>query len=155
MTAHVVYDGIDPGVPATLSAAVLTDLLRGQLRFEGVIASDDLGMKAVAERHDIEELALRAIAAGCDVLLIREPPEKQQRAFEALLHEAERSPAFQRRVEESAARVARLKAACRVGAPAPAAMLASRLGTPAHRALADSFVRRTPDAAPSSSVADT
>jgi beta-N-acetylhexosaminidase len=154
MTAHVVFRAVEPDVPATLSPVVLTDVLRGELRFDGVIASDDLGMKAVADRYPIEELAVRAVLAGCDVLLVREPAEKQARAFEALLKEAERSPIFRRRIEESAARVARLKAACRVGPPAPAAMLASLLGTPAHRALAASFVRVAPDAAASSPVAD-
>jgi beta-N-acetylhexosaminidase len=154
MTAHVVFRAVDADVPATLSPAVLTDLLRGELGFRGVIASDDLGMKAVAERYPIEELSVRAVAAGCDVLLIREPAEKQRRAFDALLKEAEGSPVFRRRIEESAARVAHLKAACHVGPPAPAAMLTSRLGTPAHRALAASFARVGLDAAASSPVAD-
>ena len=154
MTAHVVFRAVDDAVPATLSPGVLTDLLRSELGFRGVIASDDLGMKAVADRYGIEELAVLAVAAGCDVLLVREPAEKQVRAFEALVKEAERSAAFRRRIEESAARVARLKASCRVGPPAPAAMLPSLLGTPAHRALAASFPRVAPDAAASSPVAD-
>ena len=155
MTAHVVFPQLDPGRPATLSPRILTDLLRGELGFTGVIVSDDLGMKAVADRYPIDELAVLAVAAGADVLLIREPLERQSRAFEALVRAAEKDAHLRRRVTESAARVAALKAACRVGAPAPRAMLPSLLGPPAHRALAGSFARvDARSAAASSPVAD-
>ena len=144
MTAHVLYPALDPGRPATLSRRILTDLLRGELGFRGVIVSDDLGMKAVADRYPIEELAVESVAAGADVLLIREPPERQRRAFEALVRAAESNATLRARVMESAARVAAMKAACRVGPPAPAAELGARLGTPAHRALASSFASVDP-----------
>jgi len=139
MTAHVLYPALDPARPATLSRAILTDLLRDELGFRGVIVCDDLGMKAVADRHPIDELAVGCIQAGCDLLLVRGPVARQVAAFEALVRAAEADAAFARRVEESAARVAALKAACRVGMPAPAAQLPSLLGPPAHRALAGSF----------------
>jgi beta-N-acetylhexosaminidase len=139
MTAHVLFSALDPDWPATLSRRILTDLLREQMGFSGVIVSDDLGMKAVADRYSIDDLAVFAVAAGADVLLIREPVERQVRAFEALVHAAEKNGDLRRRVEESAARVATMKAAARVGGPAPSAMLPSLLGTPAHRALAGSF----------------
>jgi len=139
MTAHVLYPALDPERPATLSRRILTDLLRGELGFRGVIVSDDLGMKAVADRYPIEELAVESVAAGADVLLIREPPERQRQALEALVRGAESSPALRARVMESAARVAVMKAACRVAPPVPAAELDARLGTSAHRALASSF----------------
>ena len=139
MTAHVLYPALDPDRPATLSRRIATDLLRGELGFAGVLVSDDLGMKAVADRYGIEELAVGAVEAGVDHLLVREPAERQVAAFEAILRAAERNAILRARVEESAARVAALKAACTVPMPAPAAMLPSLLGTPAHRALAASF----------------
>jgi len=141
MTAHVLYPALDPARPATLSRAILIDLLRGELGFRGVVVCDDLGMKAVADRHPIDELAVSCIEAGCDLLLVRGPVDRQVAAFEALVRAAEADAAFARRVEESAARVAALKAACQVGLPAPAALLPSLVGTPAHRALAGSFPR--------------
>jgi beta-N-acetylhexosaminidase len=141
MTAHVSYPALDPDHPATLSRAILTDLLRGELGFRGVVASDDLGMKAVADRWPIDELAVGCVEAGCDLLLVRAPAERQVAAFEALVRAAEARSDFRARVEESAARVAALKAACRVGLPVPSASLPSVLGTPAHRALAGSFAR--------------
>ena len=65
MTAHVLYPALDPDRPATLSRRIATELLRGELGFRGVLVSDDLGMKAVADRYPIEELAVGAIEAGC------------------------------------------------------------------------------------------
>jgi beta-N-acetylhexosaminidase len=152
MTAHVMYPALDPDHPATLSRRILTDLLRGELGFGGVIVSDDLGMKAVADRYPIEELAVASVAAGADHLLIRQPAERQQAAFEALVHAAEARSALRARVAESAARMAALKAAARVAMPVSAAALAARLGTPAHRALAAWFKRSGgPEAAPAAS----
>jgi beta-N-acetylhexosaminidase len=144
MTAHVVYPALDAERPATMSRRILTDLLRGELGFSGVIVSDDLGMKAVADRHPVGELAVAVVEAGADVLLLCREVEPQDRAFEALVRAAERDAAFRRRVEESAARIAALKAAARVPWPAPSASLPSLLGTPAHRALAGSFKRVDP-----------
>ena len=114
MTAHVLYPALDPDRPATLSRRIATDLLRGELGFRGVLVSDDLGMKAVADRYPIEELAVGAIEAGCDHLLVREPAARQHAAFEAIVHAAEARSDVRARVEESAARVRALKAACTV-----------------------------------------
>src|SRR5262245_51929320 len=66
MTAHVMYPALDPDRPATLSRRIATEVLRGELGFRGVLVSDYLGMKAVADRYPIEELAVGAIEAGCD-----------------------------------------------------------------------------------------
>ncbi len=155
MTAHVLFPALDPTHPATLSRAILTDLLRTELGFEGVIVSDDLGMKAVADRYPIAELAVASIEAGADHLLVRSPEARQQAAFEALTHAAESSPAFRARVQEAAARVAALKASCTVPLPAPTAMLPSLLAPAAHRALAGSFTAAVRDSpAKSSPVAD-
>jgi beta-N-acetylhexosaminidase len=137
-----------------LSRRISTELLRGELGFAGVLGSDDRGMKAVADRYSIEELAVGAIEAGVDHLLIREPVACQLAAFEAIVHAAEARSEIRARVGESAARVARLKVACTVPMPAPGAMLPSLLGTPAHRALAGSFVAVSPSSVARSPVAD-
>ena len=154
MTAHVLYPALDPDRPATLSRRIATELLRGELGFRGVLVSDDLGMKAVADRYSIEELAVGAIEAGVDHLLVREPVERQRAAFEAIVRAAEARSDVRARVEESAARVGALKAACTVPMPAPAAMLPSLLGTPAHQALAGSFAPVDAGAVAKSPVAD-
>jgi len=117
MTAHVVYTSLDPDRPATLSARIATDLLRGELGYDGVLISDDLEMKAIADRYPIEQAAVLAVEAGCDALLICSSLELQRRAHEALVREAEQRPAFRARVGEAARR---FLAARRARPPAPA-----------------------------------
>lgn len=70
MTAHVVYPALDPKRPATLSARISRDLLRRELRFRGVLFSDDLEMQAVASRRKPGACAVEALRAGCDMLLV-------------------------------------------------------------------------------------
>ena len=139
MTAHVVFAALDPDVPATLSARVLRDLLRGELGYRGVIVSDDLEMKAVADRWGVAEAAERALVAGCDAFLVCHDEALQREAHEALVGAAERSPAVRARVEESFARVAALKAAHRFRPPATAEQIAATLGRAEHRALAEAL----------------
>jgi beta-glucosidase-like glycosyl hydrolase len=71
MTAHVAYPALDPsGLPATLSRELLTWVLRQQLRYEGLVVADAMSMGGVlAAASDEGDAAVRAIAAGCDVLL--------------------------------------------------------------------------------------
>lgn len=70
MTSHTVYTAFDAEAPATLSKAILTDLLRGELGYDGVIITDDLEMGAIEKRGSVAEAALRAFLAGADCLLI-------------------------------------------------------------------------------------
>ena len=109
MTAHVVYPGLDPSVPATFSYRICTELLRGEIGFEGVLFSDDLEMGALANHGGLEDTAIRAIAAGCDALLVCSDVEAQARVHEALVLEAERSTAFAERCRQAAARSVRVR----------------------------------------------
>jgi beta-N-acetylhexosaminidase len=67
MTAHIIYEGIDPAVPATLSPGVIGEVIRGELGFDGILISDDLSMRALG--GGIGERTERALAAGCDLVL--------------------------------------------------------------------------------------
>lgn len=67
MTAHVVYADIDPDDPATHSAAVIDQLIRGVIGFDGLLMSDDLSMQAL--RGDLQTRGERAISAGCDLIM--------------------------------------------------------------------------------------
>lgn len=67
MSAHVVYTAIDPDNPATTSPAVISDIIRGHMGFDGLLMSDDTSMKALS--GDFAERAGAIIAAGCDVVL--------------------------------------------------------------------------------------
>jgi beta-N-acetylhexosaminidase len=70
MTAHIYNEQWDTAYPATLSGKVLTDLLRNELKFEGVIISDDMNMNAIAAFYSPEEAYRLAIEAGVDILLV-------------------------------------------------------------------------------------
>ena len=67
MTAHVVYDSIDPQRPATTSPKVIRDVIRGEIGFDGLLMSDDLSMKALDGPLEVRTRA--ALFAGCDVVL--------------------------------------------------------------------------------------
>lgn len=76
MTAHVVVTGVDERYPATLSRRHLTDKLRNEYGFKGVIISDDMSMKAITTRWSLETASIRALNAGIDMLLVVERPEQ-------------------------------------------------------------------------------
>ncbi len=67
MTAHLLYEGLDPDWPATLSAIVIRQAIRGRIGFGGVLVSDDLAMNALSGTPG--ERAARAVAAGCDIAM--------------------------------------------------------------------------------------
>ncbi len=67
MTAHIVYQEIDPDNPATTSARVIGDIIRGEIGFDGLLMSDDVSMKALS--GDFSQKARAILAAGCDVVL--------------------------------------------------------------------------------------
>lgn len=104
MTAHIVFDAIDHEVPATLSKYAITGMLRRELRYDGVIVSDDLEMKAIADHYGIGDAACRAIEAGCDALLVCSQVGLWQEAREALAKKAVEDSAFRARLEDASRR---------------------------------------------------
>lgn len=112
MTSHPLYPRLDstPRTPATFSRLIVTEYLRSQMSFRGVIVSDDLEMGAVGELCPIGEAAVRAAAAGHDLLLVCHTAAAQRAAHRALL-DAYRSRALPRReLEQSVARIEALGA---------------------------------------------
>jgi beta-N-acetylhexosaminidase len=104
LTAHVVFDALTGDRPATLSRAAVTDLLRGELGFEGLVLTDDLEMKAIADHFGVEAAACAAIEAGCDQLLICSRVDWLLRAHQALVERAQRDPVFHARLADAAER---------------------------------------------------
>jgi beta-N-acetylhexosaminidase len=109
MTAHVLYPALDPQWPATLSGKIVTGLLRQQLGYGGVVFSDDMEMKAISDRHGVEEAANLSIRAGVDIVLFCHELSQAVQACEFLCVESEKDPALRARVDESYARIVRLK----------------------------------------------
>jgi beta-N-acetylhexosaminidase len=85
MTAHLVLEKVDPGVPATLSTKVLQDILRGKISYRGVIMTDDMEMKAITKNFKVADAAVRSVLAGCNSLLYCHDLPIHQEALEALV----------------------------------------------------------------------
>ena len=110
MTAHVMVPSLDDQLPATLSRIVVTDVLKGQLGFEGLVISDDLGMKAVADTWPLADAMIASLQAGCDaVLLCNSTLDEQLVALEAVIHAVEKGVLPLARVEDAMMRQRRVK----------------------------------------------
>ena len=131
MTAHVVFEAIEPNVPATLSPAVMTGMLRGELGFSGVVVSDDLEMKAVADHYPIDEAAVLGALAGVDLFLVCHREDRQLLAIEGLVKAVESGRLSRARIFDANARLDVLLKRFHGPTWAPAA-----LGSAEHRALA-------------------
>ena len=110
MTAHVLVPSLDADRPSTLSPNIVQALLRDELRFDGVILSDDLEMKAVSTRYPVPESAVDAIRAGCDGILICSGDlDLQARTLEALVRAVESGAIPAARCDDAFLRLRRAK----------------------------------------------
>jgi beta-N-acetylhexosaminidase len=146
MTAHVLVPALDVTRPATLSKRIVTGLLREELKYDGVILSDDLEMKAVANEYAVPSAAVLAVEAGCDgVLICSGDHDTQAAALESLVHAIEDERLRLTRVEDALARQQRAKerflAAPIASRPANGRALREILGRDEHRAIADEMAR--------------
>ncbi|MFQ6111420.1 MAG: glycoside hydrolase family 3 protein [Nitrospinota bacterium] len=106
MAAHIVFESVDFEKPASSSAKVLGELLRGELRFRGLAITDDLEMGAV---DDPLRAAQEAVIAGADMVLVGRGKALQEGVYGAILKAAESGALRERRLEEALRRVAALK----------------------------------------------
>jgi beta-N-acetylhexosaminidase len=111
MTAHVLVRALDDEVPATLSPRIIDGLLRKEMKYGGVIVSDDLEMKAVAKRWAPGPGAVLAAKAGCDLLPVCATHDLQVEALEALVRAVESGEISWKAMEEACGRMRRLKEA--------------------------------------------
>ena len=110
MTAHVLVPSLDETRPATLSPHVVQKMLREELKFDGVILSDDLEMKAVSTQYAVPEAAVDAVAAGCDAVLVCQGNvDLQARTLEALVKAVESGAIPAKRHDDAAMRLKRAK----------------------------------------------
>ncbi len=132
MTAHVLMPQLDGSQePATLSPELIDGVLRGELGYDGVVTTDALNMEGVRQTHDDGEVAVRAVLAGADQLLM--PPDLDL-AYSAVLEAVQEGRISEQRLDESVLRVLKLK--LRRGlfdaAPADAETAAGVAGNTAH-----------------------
>ena len=105
MVSHAAYPETRDKRPASVSRFWISTVLKKRVGFSGLVISDDMEMGGILTQMSMEEAAVGAIAAGTDLIEICEDPALVLRAYEAMLHEAERSAAFGRRVETAARKV--------------------------------------------------
>ena len=108
MVSHITYTAIDENLPASLSPAIMTDLLRGELGWQGVIVTDDLEMGA-ADVFPFRELGVRAIEGGADLVLVCHDYGHQQDVFNGLLLAVQNGIIPESRIDDSVRRILRAK----------------------------------------------
>ena len=84
MTAHIVYPALDPQYPATMSRRILTDLLRAEWQYRGVVITDGMDMQAIAGRFGVAKAAVLALEAGADMVMALGTRATQQQTLDAL-----------------------------------------------------------------------
>jgi beta-N-acetylhexosaminidase len=145
MTAHILIPALDEARPATLSPRVVQAILRDELHYDGVILSDDLEMKAIANTYSVPDAAVQAIAAGCDgVLICSGNLAAHAETLEALVHAVEDKRLPWARVEDALKRQRRAKEhflTAPVTMPGRRATLRQVLGCDEHQRVAEEMSR--------------
>ena len=138
MTAHLLVPALDPERPATLSRPILTELLRERLGFSGLLVSDDLLMRGIADTTPPGEAAVRFLEAGGDCALICHDEPAQRQAMLAMAEAVELGRLSEARVRLSCDRIAKAKAQyLGRGMPASAEAIGEVVGCAAHRRVAE------------------
>ena len=144
MTAHILIPALDQERPGTLSKRIVTEMLKGELGYRGLVLSDDLDMKAISGRYSLEEATVMAIEAGCDaVLMCGADQDVQARSIEAVIRAVEEQRIPVKRAEDALARHRRVKERFLARTPAPLNRNALRaaLGRDESLAIADEMAR--------------
>lgn len=109
MVSHVTVSAVEEdAVPSTLSKTIMTDILRDELGFQGIIITDAMSKSAITEYYTTEEAAVKAIAAGADMILM---PEDFHTAYDAVLAAVQDGTISEGRINESLERIYRVKCA--------------------------------------------
>lgn len=113
MTAHIFNSHLDPEFPATLSRPVITELLRQQLGFDGLVVSDDMQMKAITDHYGLESAIEKALNAGVDLLVFGNnsifEPEIAERAIQTIKKLLRERKITSSRIEEANRRILAFK----------------------------------------------
>jgi beta-N-acetylhexosaminidase len=105
MVTHIKYPAYDKEKPASLSKVIIEDLLRGKLKYEGLVVTDDLEMGAVNKYFSYEDMGKQAILAGADLLLVCHEYSHELEVYNGLLKAAKTGEVPMDRINESVKRV--------------------------------------------------
>ena len=109
LVSHLKYPELDATNPASLSKNIMTDLLRGELGYKGIIITDDMEMGAVANHNDFRSVGVNAVKAGADIVLICHEYEHEQDVYMGILDAVKAGEISQERIDESVKRIVKMK----------------------------------------------
>lgn len=109
MAAHILCTELDNKYPASMSEKIITELLRNEMGFDGVVITDDLTMGAISENYSFREAAVLSINAGCDILSICFGYDNVKEAFEGIKEAVNSGEISEDRINESVKRILELK----------------------------------------------
>ncbi|WP_298710907.1 glycoside hydrolase family 3 N-terminal domain-containing protein [uncultured Veillonella sp.] len=109
MVSHAMYPQIDPDYPASLSKAIITDWLRKDIGYNGVVVTDDMDMGALAKHYTFGDMAVQSILAGSDILLVCHEYEHMQEAYNGLMKAVKDGRISKERLDESVKRILLMK----------------------------------------------
>lgn len=109
LVSHLKYPALDEEYPASLSSKIMTDLLRNELGYKGIIITDDMEMGAVANHNDFRSIGVNAVKAGADIVLVCHEYEHQQKVYLGLLDAVNSGEISQERIDESVKRIIKVK----------------------------------------------
>lgn len=109
MVSHAMYPQIDPDHPSSLSKAIITDWLRKDMGYNGVVATDDMDMGALAKHYTFGDMAVQSILAGSDILLVCHEYEHMQEAYNGLMKAVKDGRISKERLDESVKRILLMK----------------------------------------------
>jgi beta-N-acetylhexosaminidase len=107
MTAHVIFEPLDRVYPATMSRPVLHGILRDTMGYDGLIVTDDIEMRAIADHYGVEDTVVIGLNAGVDHFLCCHTAEVAHRAIEAIIHAVESGTVSRHTLETANRRIAR------------------------------------------------
>lgn len=109
MVSHAMYPQIDADHPSSLSKAIITDWLRKDMGYNGVVVTDDMDMGALAKHYTFGDMAVQSILAGSDILLVCHEYEHMQAAYNGLMKAVKDGRISKERLDESVKRILLMK----------------------------------------------
>lgn len=110
MVAHILFPKLDADKPASLSSKIIGELLREDMKYQGLVITDDLTMGAILKNYDLATAAVDTVNAGSDILLIAHGYDNEKRVIESLLDHVKKGKIQETRIDESVYRILALKA---------------------------------------------
>ena len=109
MVTHVTYSALDAKNPASMSEVVMTNLLRNQLGYNGIVITDDVDMGAIAKHYSFADVGVQAVQAGADIVLVCHDYDHEIEVYNGILSAVRDGSISKDRIDSSVKRIVRAK----------------------------------------------